>query len=255
MRLLLRRALLTGLTGALVLSTVTVSGVSAAGIGTGLPGAAAATYQPPRFAAKVPAATTQVVRTVRTNRWCGKVFCTVTQAWQKVNGQWRIAKRADGSKAQFRSTIGPNGFAPIGRRREGDGRTPSGVYRIAVTFSTTTTNPGTRMPWKRRLPTSVVPNYRNHLYNTWIEEKWRRDGDRPSMRYGFWVGYNNPRLQAGVGPKPVPGVGSGIFYHTSPYGEKWTPTLACTKVGQPAEMRWIVLWLRPGARPRVVNNI
>ena len=75
------------------------------------------------------------------------------------------------------------------------------------------------------------------------------------MRYGFWVGYNNPRLTPGVGPAPVRGLGSGIFYHTSPYGEKWTPTQACTKVGEPSEMRWILRWLRPGANPRVVNNI
>ena len=240
----LSRPVLSGLLAALVMSAISASPLTAS----------AATYTAPRFAAKVPASTTQVVRTVRTNRWCGKVYCTKTQAWQKVGGRWGVAKQADGSWAGFRSTIGPRGFAAPGKRREGDGRTPTGIYRIAVTFSTTATNPG-RMPWKRRLPTSVVPNYRNRLYNTWIEERWRSDGDRASMRYGFWVGYNNPRLRAGVGPKPVYGLGSGIFYHTSPIGQKWTPTLACTKVGEPAQMRWILRWLRPGANPRVANNI
>jgi len=242
-----RRTVMAGLTAALVLSVMSLGSIDAS--------AAPTTYQAPRFAAKVPDGTTQVVRTVRTNRWCGKVYCTVTQAWHKVDGRWQIVRRSDGIKAVFRSSIGPRGFAAPGTRREGDGRTPSGIYRIAVTFSTTKTNPGTRMPWKRRLPTSVVPNYDNRLYNTWIEERWRRDGDRPSMRYGFWVGYNNPRLKVGVGPKPVRGLGSGIFYHTSPLGQKWTPTLACTKVGEPSQMRWIVLWLRPGANPRVANNV
>jgi L,D-peptidoglycan transpeptidase YkuD (ErfK/YbiS/YcfS/YnhG family) len=241
---LMRRTVLAGLLVALLLSIMSLGSIDAR----------AATYQAPAFAAKVPAGTTQVVRTVRTNRWCAKVYCTVTQAWVKSGGQWKIVTRSDGRKAVYRSSIGPNGFAAIGKRREGDGRTPSGVYTITVTFSTTTTNPGT-MPWKRRKPTSVVTNYNNHLYNTWIEERWRTDGDRASMRYGFWVGYNNPRLQVDVGPAPVRGLGSGIFYHTSPIGEKWTPTLACTKVGEPAEMRWILRWLKPGAKPRVVNNI
>jgi len=240
----MRRAVVAGLSAVLVLAIMSTGSIEAS----------AATYKPPPFAAKVPASTTQVVRTVRTNAWCAKVYCTVTQAWTKVGGRWRIVVRGDARRAVYRSTIGPNGFAAIGKRREGDGRTPSGVYRIAVTFSTTTTNPGV-MPWKRRLPTSVVPNYNNRLYNTWIEERWRRDGNRASMRYGFWVGYNNPRLKVGVGPAPVRGLGSGIFYHTSPIGEKWTPTLACTKVGEPAEMRWILRWLKPGANPRVVNNI
>lgn len=239
-----RRAVLSAVVAALVVST----------IGAATPTATAATYTAPAFAAKVPAGTTQVVRTVRTNRWCAKVYCTVTQAWTKVGGRWRLVVRWDGRQAVYRSTIGPNGFAAIGKRREGDGRTPSGVYRIAVTFSTTTTNPGA-MLWKRRLPTSVVTNYNNWLYNTWIEERGRTDGNRAAMRYGFWVGYNNPRLKAGVGPAPVRGLGSGIFYHTSPIGQKWTPTLACTKVGEPAEMRWILRWLKPAANPRVVNNI
>lgn len=243
----MRRAVLAGLAAVLVITGMTVTSIEAS--------AATRTYQPPRFAAKVPAGTTQVVQTVRTNRWCGKVYCTVTKAWHKVDGRWKVVVRSDGTKAVFRSTIGPRGFAAVGKRREGDGRTPTGVYRIAVTFSTTKANPGTRMPWKRRLPTSVVPNYDDRRYNTWIEQSWRRDGDRPSMRYGFWVGYNNPRLKLGVGPAPVRGLGSGIFYHTSPIGEKWTPTLACTKVGEPREMRWIVRWLRPGAKPRVVNNV
>ena len=240
----MRRAVVAALVAVLVLVIMSMGSIDAQ----------AATYTAPRFAAKLPANTTQVVRTVRTNHWCGKVYCTVTQAWVKTGGQWKIKTRWDGRRAIYRSTIGPNGFAAIGERREGDGRTPSGVYRIAVTFSTTTTNPGA-MPWRRRLPTSVVTNYDNWLYNTWIEERGRTDGDRAAMRYGFWVGYNNPRLQPGVGPAPVRGLGSGIFYHTSPIGEKWTPTQACTKVGEPSEMRWILRWLRPGANPRVVNNI
>ena len=113
--------------------------------------------------------------------------------------------------ASFRSTIGPNGF---GKRREGDHRSPSGVYRIRVTFSAGADAPGA-MPWKQRRPTSNVTNRAGRLYNTWIEEPWRTNGARASMRWGFIVNYNRPRLQPGVGPKPVAGKGSGIFYHTS----------------------------------------
>jgi L,D-peptidoglycan transpeptidase YkuD (ErfK/YbiS/YcfS/YnhG family) len=205
----------------------------------------AAAVGQPAFASRVPARTRQVVRTVRTRRWCAKRWCTKTQAWSKTDaGRWVKVR-------EFRSTIGPNGF---GKKREGDGRSPSGVYRIKVTFSTRAQAPGP-MPWRRRLPTSNVTNYHNRLYNTWIEERGRTDGDRPSMRYGFIVNYNHPRLRVGVGPKPVIGRGSGIFYHTSRPGKRWVPTEGCTQVGNPKKMRWIVRWLRPSARPRVVQAL
>ncbi len=153
---------------------------------------------PPAFAADLPAETAQVVRTIRTDQWCAKVYCTRTEAWEKTLRGWRIATKADGRPAVFRSTIGPKGFAAPGMRREDDGKSPSGVYAITVTFSTTETAPGP-MPWRPRLPTSVVSGEHDKNYNTWVESKGLSNGDRPSMRYGFWMDYNNPRLTPGVG--------------------------------------------------------
>jgi len=198
----------------------------------------------PAFASRVPARTQQVIRTVRSHRWCGRRWCTVTQAWRKANGRWRMVR-------SFRSTIGPNGF---GKTREGDRRAPSGVYRIKVTFSTGSHAPGP-MPWRRRKPTSVVTDAHNRLYNTWIEQAGRTSGDRRSMRYGFVVDYNHVRLRPGAGPKPVIGRGCCIFYHTSMPGRRWVPTEGCTQVGNWRKMRWIVRWLRPGASPRVVQAL
>ncbi len=198
----------------------------------------------PAFADRVPRRTKQVVRTISSRVWCDHVWCTVTQVWRKrADGQWVIVRR-------FRSSIAPNGF---GKQREGDMRSPSGIYRIRITFSTGRHAPGS-MPWRRRLPTSIVTNHPDRLYNTWIEERGRTDGDRLSMRNGFIVNYNHPRLRPGVGPRPVPGKGYGIFYHTSMPGHPWSPTEGCTKLGNPAAMRWVVRWLDPAAYPRVVQG-
>ncbi|MFC5728332.1 MULTISPECIES: L,D-transpeptidase family protein [Nocardioides] len=196
------------------------------------------------WAARIPARTRQVVRTISSDRWCTRVHCTVTQAWAKSHGRWTMVR-------EFRSSIGPQGW---GKTRKDDGRTPVGVFRIKITFSTTATNPG-RMPWRRRLPTSNVTDDNGRLYNTWVEEPWRTDGDRPSMRSGFVVDYNHVRLRAGAGPAPVQGAGSGIFYHTSRPGRPWEPSEGCTRVGDPRDMRWLLTWLRPGTRPRVVQNL
>jgi L,D-peptidoglycan transpeptidase YkuD (ErfK/YbiS/YcfS/YnhG family) len=208
------------------------------------PASAAPRPDAPGFAGAVPASTTQVVRTISSTRWCRKAYCTLTHAWQKDAAGWRLVR-------QFRSTIGVKGW---GKRREGDDRSPVGVFRIKVTFSTGSRAPGP-MPWRRRKPTSVVSPAHGPSYNTWVEVPGVRSGDRPSMRWGWVVDYNHVRLAPGRGPRPVPGKGSGIFYHTSKPGHRWAPTAGCTQIGSPAAMRWLVRWLRPGADPRVVQRL
>jgi len=198
----------------------------------------------PAFAAQLPASTTQVIRTVSTNFWCTEIWCTKTQAWARRDGHWVLVR-------QFRSSIGAHGW---GKTVEGDQKSPNGVFRIRVTFSTSTSNPG-QMPWKRRRATSQMSDQAGRLYNTWIERAGETDGDRPSMRWGLIINYNNPRLRVGVGPAPVQGKGSGIFMHTSRPGEPWAPTLGCTQVGDPFWMHWLLTWLRPEANPRIVQNL
>jgi len=198
----------------------------------------------PSWAKGLPARTTQVVRTVSSRAHCKRIWCTVTQAWRRdKEGRW-IKMR------EFRSTIGSRGW---GKQREGDRRSPGGVFKIKVTFTTGKANAG-EMPWRRRKPTSVVSAAAGPHYNTWVEIPGVTSGNRPSMRSGWVLDFNNVRLRPDVGKAPVPGKGSGIFYHTSRPGARWAPTLGCTQVGNPKQMRWLLRWLDPEARPRVVQN-
>ncbi len=198
----------------------------------------------PAWADLVPDGTTQVVRTVSSHEFCRRAWCTITQAWERdAEGTWTKVR-------EVRSTIGSRGW---GKQREGDDRSPVGVYRIKVTFTTGRANPG-EMPWRRRRPTSVVSATAGANYNTWLEVPGVTSGDRPSMRSGWVVDYNHVRLRPGAGARPVPGKGSGIFYHTSKPGHRWAPTAGCTQVGDPAQMRWLLTWLRPDARPRIVQG-
>ncbi len=211
----------------------------------GTPTTASARVVHPRqadFASLVPASTTQVVRTISSHRWCKQVWCTVTQAWERRGEEWTLRR-------QFRSTIGVRGW---GKTHEGDLRSPVGVLSVVVTFSTSK-RPGA-MPWRRRTPTSIVSSAAGRNYNTWINVPGVTSGNRPSMRWGWWTSYNNPRLTPGVGSAPVPGRGSGIFYHTSKPGHRWEPTQGCTQVGDPRSMHWLARWLRPGANPRIVQD-
>ena len=132
-------------------------------------------------------------------------------------------------------------------------RTPTGVYAIATTFSIGA-NPGTKMRWRQRLATTTVSNRYGRYYNTWIEERGRTDGTRLAMRYGLWVAYNNPRLTPGVGPAPVRGAGSGIFFHVGKPGYEYRPSEGCVQLVRVEDMRWLLLWLDPAARPRILLN-
>ena len=198
----------------------------------------------PPWAPLVPDGTSQVVRTVSSHQFCRKVWCTLTQAWERErDGHWR----------KVRACRARSGRGGGGTPRAGDTRAPGGVYRTKVTFTTGSENPGA-MPWRRRRPTSVVSAAAGPNYNTWLEVRGVTSGDRPSMRSGWVVDFNRVRLRPGVGPRPVPGSGSGIFYHTSKPGHRWAPTAGCTQVGNPRQMRWLLTWLRPETHPRIVQN-
>ena len=223
-------------------ATVTLLGATLLAAPPG-PTEAAAPAPEPSWARLLPARTTQVVRTVSRDQYCRDVWCTVTQAWQRDEGHWEKVR-------EFRSTIASRGW---GKRREGDYRSPGGVFRIKVTFTTSDENPGD-MPWRRRRATSIVSSSAGPNYNTWLEVRGVTSGNRPSMRSGWVVDFNHVRLRPGAGPAPVQGLGSGIFYHTSKPGSPWAPTAGCTEVGNPRQMRWLLTWLRPEAQPRVVQN-
>lgn len=204
---------------------------------------------PPSFRA-LPPGTGQVVRALPTRRWCPQVYCAQLEAWQRgPRGYWWRAAIA-GRGYAVRAQTGPRGFGEYGVKREGSGHTPTGIYAMVTTFSTGP-NPGTRMRWRQRLATSVVSGQAGPLYNTWIEQPGRRDGARPSMRYGLWTSYNNSRMVPGVGAAPLPGFGSGIFVHSTSPTRPYAPTAGCV-ASDPANLAWLLRWLRPVYRPRIL---
>jgi L,D-peptidoglycan transpeptidase YkuD (ErfK/YbiS/YcfS/YnhG family) len=216
-------------------------------------GPEAAAPAPAPFRA-LPAGTRQVIRVTRSSAFCPQRYCTVVEAWARdAEGRWARVKIADRAYT-VRSQIGRNGFAAPGAKREGDGRTPTGVYDIVTVFSTDARNPGARMPWMRRTARSNVSESPGRLYNTWREVPGGAAGNRPAMRYGVWVNYNHGRLAAGRGTAPVPGLGSGIFVHVRSAARPYEPSAACV-IAAPEYVRWMLLWLDPKAAPRVLLNV
>ena len=144
--------------------------------------------------------------------------------------------------------IGKKGFAPSGEKREGDGRTPSGIFPLGTVFGYEPSFP-TRMPYRQAAIDDIwVDDVRVDDYNRWVKrgatrassfERMRRDDEL--YKYGIVVEYNtNPVMK---------GYGSAIFFHL--WKGKGKSTEGCVAMSEEDIVK-ILRWLDPAARPLVV---
>ncbi len=174
---------------------------------------------------------------------------TVTAASHSATFAVLRAYRVSGGKrilvlGPWTARVGYNGVARPGRKREGDGRTPSGTYAISFFFGV---QPDRGFAFSFR---------HAHTYDYW-------DDDPASARYNEWV--NARKHHPGARPEPlhqvpaydyaaviayntarVPGLGSAIFLHVG----TGTATAGCVSLPL-ARLIKIMRWLRPRDHPRI----
>jgi L,D-peptidoglycan transpeptidase YkuD (ErfK/YbiS/YcfS/YnhG family) len=144
--------------------------------------------------------------------------------------------------------VGYNGIAPPGRKREGDGRTPSGTYGFSFFFGV---QPKLRFSFRfRHAFTYDVwdDDPSSPRYNEWLDERVRNPGANPepmhqvpAYDYAAVIAYNTAR---------VPGLGSAVFLHVGTGG----PTAGCVSLPR-AELIRVLRWLRPGDHPRITISV
>jgi len=163
-------------------------------------------------------------------------------ALEKRAGHWQSPF------APMEGVIGRNGFAPPGEKREGDGRTPSGIFPLGTVFGYEPLFP-TRMPYRQAADDDLwVDDVHANDYNRWVKrgttnassfERMRRDDGL--YKYGIVVEYNtNPVIK---------GFGSAIFFHL--WKGTGQPTEGCVALSEEDLIR-VIRWLDPAARPLVV---
>lgn len=188
--------------------------------------------------------------------------------WNAMQGTLRTYERGDGGEwhevgGSEPVVIGHSGAAwGIGlspaqhdgpQKREGDGRSPAGVFRIGTTFGYAA-HADTTMPYLALTATDYCMDVSGSpLYNRIADtakvgaaalkgssEPMRRDlhvqGDQ-RYRLGFVIEHN---------PNGVPQGGSCIFGHL--WKTPDTGTTGCTAMN-PATMRRLLAWLKPQAYP------
>jgi L,D-peptidoglycan transpeptidase YkuD (ErfK/YbiS/YcfS/YnhG family) len=162
-------------------------------------------------------------------------------ALEKDAGKWRIVM------GPIKGNIGRNGFAAFGRKREGDGKTPSGIYPLGTTFGYAPSI-DTGMPYRQATKNDYwVDDINSPFYNRWVTgdagaasvEKMRRDDDL--YKYGIVVEYNTNPV--------VKGYGSAIFFHVRRGEGK--PTAGCVSMSEEAIVK-LLAWLEAKKKPIAV---
>lgn len=147
--------------------------------------------------------------------------------------------------------VSPRGVGP---KREGDGRSPEGVFEVGPAFGYASEPPsGVRLPYEAMAPGAVCVDDPASVWDNRVfdpatlppgkEKDWasaeamRRDlahGD-DLYRWGAVVRYNDP---------PAPGAGSCIFLHV--WRGPYSPTAGCTALAEGDPLA-ILGWLEPGS--------
>jgi L,D-peptidoglycan transpeptidase YkuD (ErfK/YbiS/YcfS/YnhG family) len=163
-------------------------------------------------------------------------------ALEKKNDRWQ------GPFLPMEGMIGRKGFASPGEKREGDGRTPSGIFPLGTVFGYEPSFP-TMMPYRQVTTDDLwVDDIHAADYNRLVQrgstrassfEVMKRDDDL--YKYGIVVEYNTDPV--------IKGYGSAIFFHL--WRGRETPTEGCIALSEEDLMR-ILRWLNPEAKPLAV---
>jgi L,D-peptidoglycan transpeptidase YkuD (ErfK/YbiS/YcfS/YnhG family) len=140
--------------------------------------------------------------------------------------------------------VGYNGVARPGRKREGDGKTPSGTYGLSFFFGVDP-NPGFSFPFRHAYSYDYWDDDPSSpRYNEWVDKRKVNPGARPepmhqvpAYDYSAVIAYNTAR---------VPGRGSAIFLHVG----TGTATAGCVSLPR-AELVRLLRWLKPAAQPLI----
>ncbi len=176
-----------------------------------------------------------------TNQGPSAISATV-RALEKRDGLWQCAL------PPIPAVIGEKGLAPPGEKREGDGRTPSGIFSLGTAFGYGPTL-STRMPYRQAGEDDLwVDDPRSDDYNRWMKkgetkaasfERMRRGDDL--YKYGIVIEYNtNPVIK---------GLGSAIFFHI--WAGPGESTAGCVAMAE-KNILAILRWLDPAAKPLAV---
>ena len=160
---------------------------------------------------------------------------------EKNGGLWKIVF------PRVNATIGEKGFASLNKKKEGDRRSPTGIFRLGTAFGYGP-SVATKMPYRQATEEDFwVDDVDSEDYNKWVrgppkaasaEKMKREDG---LYKYGIVIEYNTDPV--------IKGRGSAIFLHR--WGGRGRPTLGCVATPEGNVLR-LLEWLDPAKKPLII---
>jgi L,D-peptidoglycan transpeptidase YkuD (ErfK/YbiS/YcfS/YnhG family) len=186
---------------------------------------------------KIPVETKQLVhvKTESSNDIQGKMIC-----YERKESSWI----AEGDLTAV--VVGKNGITKPETKKEGDGRTPAGLYRIGMAFGYAE-NAETKLEYKKVTKEDLwVDDEKSPDYNRLVKaptraksfEVMRRKDD--AYKLGSVIEYNTDPI--------VPGKGSAIFMHLWSGPKK--PTAGCVAMSEES-MTSLLRWLDKDKKPMI----
>jgi L,D-peptidoglycan transpeptidase YkuD (ErfK/YbiS/YcfS/YnhG family) len=168
------------------------------------------------------------------------------RTWRRSGRCWVAAG------GPYPARVGRNGIRK--NRREGDGTTPIGTFRIGPLMYGNDPNPGVKFRYRRlRCGDWWVEDPASPAYNTFQHVAC---GTRPPFKTttpGMWeerTAYSHLAVVEFNMNPVVPGRGSGIFLHAQTGG----PTNGCISLRR-ADLVRVLRWLRPSAAPSITVGL
>ncbi len=175
----------------------------------------------------------------------GSIFKAKVTSWQKnIDGWKEIFPSMD-------AVIGRNGFALMDQKQEGDGLTPSGVYKLGTAFGYAK-NISTKMEYIYMTDQDIwIDDPKSRKYNQLIkiiekgEAKSFEQMKRPDNLYerGIVIEYNTQPI--------ISGKGSAIFIHIWRNPNK--PTAGCIALSKKNIIK-LLNWLNQKENPVIAIN-
>jgi len=185
------------------------------------------------------AVTQQILEVVASGK---NTFEATVTAWTYTGNTWHKAF------GPWPAVIGRNGLAPSGEKREGDGRTPSGIYAIGTAFGAAEKF-DTGLAYQQTTDDDIwIDDSASIQYNRWVKlptdatsyEKMRRDDGLYDL--GAVIEYNTDPV--------APGYGSAIFIHIwRDNGQK--PTAGCVALER-KHLQDLLKWLKKTHSPAIL---